>query len=226
MSSPVRWLSGSGRRWAADAWRRSAPPREPGTVFPTRIACRALGVSQSWFSTWRDRPPTPWQDRRTRLAEHVREISPRIGRHLRLAAHRCGAAGARVAGLGRHGRHAHGRAGPGRPARLSSTRQGKRSGIPDLVRREFTTTAPNVVRCGDLTEITTGEGQLCRPLRWTCSPGACSATPWASVTTPTWRWPRMAAATRGGDIRGVVLHSDRAVSTSRPRSMTRAPGRA
>ncbi len=37
---------------------------------PHTIDCRTLGVPQSWFSTWRDRPPTPRQDRRTRLAEH------------------------------------------------------------------------------------------------------------------------------------------------------------
>ncbi|SCF25027.1 Integrase core domain-containing protein [Micromonospora viridifaciens] len=56
---------------------------------PHALACRALGVSQSWFYKWRDRPPTPRQDRRVRLADAVRKVfddsggtygSPRIAR--------------------------------------------------------------------------------------------------------------------------------------------------
>src|SRR5690606_2075783 len=39
---------------------------------PHAVACRALGVSQSWFYTWRDRPPTPRQRRRAELAEAIR----------------------------------------------------------------------------------------------------------------------------------------------------------
>src|ERR1019366_6816376 len=34
---------------------------------PHAVACRALGVSESWFYKWRDRPPTPRQQRRARL---------------------------------------------------------------------------------------------------------------------------------------------------------------
>ena len=59
---------------------------------PHAVACRALGVSQSWFYKWRDRPPTPRQQRRSTLAAAVRQVfddsggtygSPRIGDELR-----------------------------------------------------------------------------------------------------------------------------------------------
>ncbi|MEV6927364.1 transposase [Dactylosporangium sp. NPDC051485] len=39
---------------------------------PHAVDCQALGVSESWFYRWRDRPRTPRQDRRTRLTDAVR----------------------------------------------------------------------------------------------------------------------------------------------------------
>jgi hypothetical protein len=39
---------------------------------PHVIACRALGVSQSWFYKWHDRAPTPRQVRRRALDEAVK----------------------------------------------------------------------------------------------------------------------------------------------------------
>lgn len=41
---------------------------------PHRVACRALGVSESWSYKWRDRPPTEREMRRQHLAEEIEEI--------------------------------------------------------------------------------------------------------------------------------------------------------
>ncbi|MEU3498427.1 helix-turn-helix domain-containing protein [Kitasatospora cineracea] len=45
---------------------------------PHTIACRALGVSESWFYKWRRRPtePTARGVRRVELAERIRCFSP------------------------------------------------------------------------------------------------------------------------------------------------------
>ncbi len=50
----------------------------------------------------------------------------------------------------------------GRPPRRrrSLTRQGRRPAAPDLVRRNFTAVAPDVLWCGDVTQIDTDEGPL------------------------------------------------------------------
>ena len=39
---------------------------------PVTVACRALGLSASWYYKWRDRPPTGRQVRQAELAEQVR----------------------------------------------------------------------------------------------------------------------------------------------------------
>ncbi|WP_373464495.1 DDE-type integrase/transposase/recombinase [Streptomyces sp. V4I2] len=44
--------------------------------------------------------------------------------------------------------------------RRGLTRLGKRQAAPDFVRRDFTAEAPDLVWCGDMTEIDTGEGKL------------------------------------------------------------------
>jgi hypothetical protein len=41
---------------------------------PHAVACRALDVSQSWFYKWRDRPPTPRQQRQAELDAKVKEV--------------------------------------------------------------------------------------------------------------------------------------------------------
>lgn len=130
---------------------------------PHAVCCRALGVSQSWFYKWRDRPATPRQVRRAELAGKIREFfdasggtygSPRITLDLWAAGYQVSenTAAKLMAQLGLAGRK------PRR--RRSLTRAGKRPVAPDLVRRKFTAPTPNVLWCGDLTEIETGEGKL------------------------------------------------------------------
>jgi putative transposase len=94
--------------------------------------------------------------------------------------------------------------------RRSLTKPGKRPVATDLVRRKFTAPAANVLWCGDLAEIETGEGKLYlatvldlysrRLLGNAMSEYHDAALARASLT--------MAAATRG-DVRRVIFHSDR-----------------
>lgn len=182
---------------------------------PHAVACRALEVSQSWFYKWRDRPPTPRQQRRAELAEAIRVAfdasggtygSPRVTLDLWAAGWQVSenTVAKLMAELGLAGR-----APKRRPKHL--TKQGKRPAAPDLVNRNFSAVAPNLLWCGDLTQIDTDEGKLYlasvldlfsrRLLGYAMSehhdaPLACAAL-------------AMAAATRGGNIEGVIFHSDR-----------------
>src|SRR5205823_7602357 len=91
------------------------------------------------------------------------------------------------------------------------TKAGKRPAAPDRVARKFTAVAPNVLWCGDLTEVDTDEGKLYlatvldlfsrRMLGYAMSEHHDAALAKASLS--------MAAASRGGTIGGVIFHSDR-----------------
>jgi transposase InsO family protein len=95
--------------------------------------------------------------------------------------------------------------------RRTLTRQGKRPAAPDRVGRKFTASAPNVLWCGDLTAADTDEGRLYlatvldlfsrRMLGYAMSEHHDADLAVASL--------RMAAANRGGDVYGVIFHSDR-----------------
>ncbi|WP_141713881.1 DDE-type integrase/transposase/recombinase, partial [Streptomyces sp. AVP053U2] len=95
--------------------------------------------------------------------------------------------------------------------RRSLTRQGKRKAAPDLVHRHFDAVSPNVLRVGGMTEIETGEGKLYlatviglfsrRLLGYAMGAHHDAALVAASLKT--------AATTRGGDVDGVIFHSDR-----------------
>ena len=82
---------------------------------------------------------------------------------------------------------------------------------PDLVQRDFTAPAINVKWCGDLTEVPTDEGKLylahVEDLASRRIPGfALSEHHDAEVAVAALQ---MAAAVRGGDVRGVIFHADR-----------------
>jgi transposase InsO family protein len=181
---------------------------------PHAVACRALNVSESWFYKWRDRPPTPRQDRRARLAAAVRTVfddsggtygSPRVGVELRNQGWRVSdnTIAKLMAELGLVARP--------RRRRRSLTRQGKRPAAADLVKRAFTAPAPDVAWCGDMTEIATGEGKLYlatvidlysrRILGYAMGAHHDADLVVAALD--------MAAVTRGGAVHGVIFHSDR-----------------
>jgi transposase InsO family protein len=185
-----------------------------GFGVPHAIACRALGVSQSWLYKWLHHQPTARQRRRQELDEQIHRLftasggtygSPRITDDLRETGWRVSVntVAARMAELGLAGRPA--------TRRRSLTRPGKRPVARDLVRRGFTAVAPNVVWCGDVTQIDTDEGPFYlattedlfsrRMLGYAMSAHHDSAVVVASL--------RMAATTRGGRVDGVIFHSDR-----------------
>lgn len=186
---------------------------------PHTVACRALGVSQSWFYKWQHRPrcPTATEWRRAELDVAVAVAflaadglhgSPRVLEDLR-------AAGWVVSektvakSMARQGLVAR-----PKKRRKNLTRPDKRAvPFPDLVQRDFTAPAPNVRWVGDMTEIPTDEGKLYlstaidlfsrRLLGY-----ATSTHPDAELAGQT---ITMAVAARGGKDRvaGVIFHSDR-----------------
>jgi transposase InsO family protein len=181
---------------------------------PHAVTCRALGLSESWFYKWRDRKATARRQRRAELAVKIREIfdasggtygSPRVTLELWAAGWQVGenTVAALMAQLGLAGRK------PKR--RRSLTKQGKRPVAPDRVDRKFSAPAPDVLWCGDMTEIVTDQGKLYlatvidlfsrRLLGYAMSEQHDADLVIASL--------RMAAATRGGTVDGVIFHSDR-----------------
>lgn len=182
---------------------------------PHAITCQALGVSESWFYKWHERPPTPRQARRGALDKAVREAfeasggtygSPRVHDDLVDAgwavSEKTVAASMRSQRLvGRTKRRYHCLTRPDKAA----------TPFPDLVKRDFTAPAINEKWCGDLTEIPTQEGKLylasvidlaSRRLAGFAIGEHHDAELAAGAL-------KMAAAIRGGDVKGVVFHSDR-----------------
>jgi putative transposase len=185
---------------------------------PHVISCRALAVSQSWFYKWKDRPPTPRQQRRVRLDAAVRASfeasggnprtygSPRV--HADLLDDGWKVSEKTVAdSMTRQGLVAR-----AKKRRRSLTRPDKAAApVPDLVRRDFNAEAINEKWSGDLTEIPTDEGKLY----------LASVEDLASRRVPGFAIGehhdarlaagalKMAVAVRGGDVRGVVFHSDK-----------------
>ena len=182
---------------------------------PHAVACRALQVSESWFYKWVTRKPTSAEQRRAGLDAAVDTAftesrglhgSPRIHADLRALGWRVSGKSV-AASMARQGLVAR-----PRKRRKNLTRPGKRAvPFPGLVQREFTASAPNVKWVGDMTEIPTDEGKLYlstaldlfsrRLLGY-----ATSTSPDAELAGQT---IKMALATRGGQVAGVIFHTDR-----------------
>jgi transposase InsO family protein len=182
---------------------------------PHVLSCRALSVSTSWFYKWKDRAPTERQKRRRRLDDAVKASfeasertygSPRVLEDLidegwvvskKTVEHSMAAQGL----CGRPKRRSHNLTRPDRAAQP----------VPDLVKRDFTAPTINAKWCGDLTEIPTDEGKLylaaVLDLGSRRVPGfSLSEHHDAEVATAA---IQMATATRGGNVAGVVFHSDK-----------------
>jgi len=178
-------------------------------------ACRALGFSESWFYKWRDRPPTPRQERRAQLDGAVRRSfeesggdygSPRVLEDLWEWGWRVSKKTVEDS-MARQGLVAR----PKRRFRCLTRPDKAAAPIPDLVKRDFTAPAVNQKWSGDLTEIPTDEGKLylaaVEDLASRRVPGfAMGEHHDAELAAGALK---MAAAVRGGDVAGVIFHSDR-----------------
>ncbi len=198
---------------------------------PYATSCRALGVSQSWFCKWlqhsRSGTLPARADRRQRLAAEVKRLfglhegkrgSPMITAGLRDAGWRVSEN--TVARLMRE-QHLAAR----RRRRKGLTRPGKgRWRAPDLVKRDFRASGINRKWFGDGTEIDTGEGKLQlasildaasrRIVGFSMSEHHDADNAYGALA--------MAVAVRGGQVPGVILHTDYAEVDVKPENLRAA----
>ena len=184
---------------------------------PYAVSCRALEVSQSWFFKHKDRPPTAMVLRRGALDNVIEEVfreqdggygSPRV--HAELV-ERPEFSELSVNTVAKRMRHKGLRAKT-KPVRRSLTRPDPAAPkFANLLQRRFNPPAANLSWCGDITEIVTWEGKLylatvidlwSRRLIGFAIAEHCKASLVADAL-------RMAIATRGGYVAGVVMHTDR-----------------
>ncbi len=183
---------------------------------PHTVACRALGVAPSTFYAARGRPPSPQRMRRGRLDAAVREAfdasggtygSPRVLAQLRRGGHEVSkkTVEASMARQGLQGRPRKRRRGLTRPDAAAAP-------APDLLGRDFTAEAPDQKWVGDFKQVHTGEGPVIpasvedlysrRMLGFATSDRHPTADLAAAALN-------MAAAARGGEVAGVIFHTDR-----------------
>ncbi len=181
---------------------------------PHAVACRALGVSRSWFYKWRGGVLPPQAQRRERLKAEVKRLfeihggkygSPRITADLRDTGWRVSEN--TVAGLMREQHLAARRTKKPK----STTRPGKgRWRAPDLVKRDFPAAQVNRKWYGDGTEIPTDEGKL--HLASVLDMGSRRVLGFALREHHDAQLAHgalaMAVAVRGGQVPGVILHTD------------------
>ena len=181
---------------------------------PAALACRALGVSRSWFYKHEDGVLTVRVARRAALAAEIGRLfaahrgtygSPRITADLQEAGWRVSEN--TVAALMRE----QGLAARRKKKRKATTRPGKgRWRAPDLVRRDFPAQKINQKWYGDHTEISTDEGKLHlasvldvgsrRVLGFALSEHHDARNAYGALA--------MAVAVRGGAVPGVIMHTD------------------
>jgi putative transposase len=186
---------------------------------PHAKCCRWLGVSESWFYKWHDREPTARQQRRAELDAAVKASfddsggtpgtygSPRVWEDLIEAGWQLSinTVAASMARQGLQGRS------PKRKRRCLTRPDKAAAPIPDLVKRHFSAERIDQRWCGDLTEIPTDEGRLylatVLDLASRRLPGFAMSEHHDSAVAKAALC--MAAAVRGGDVDGVVFHTDK-----------------
>jgi transposase InsO family protein len=181
---------------------------------PAAVACRALRVSRSWYYKWRGGALPPRAQRRERLAAEVKRLfelhggkygSPRITADLREEGWRVSENTVAKLMADQH------LAARRKKRRRSTTRAGKgRWRAPDLVKRDFPAERINQKWYGDGTEIPADEGKLYlasvldmgsrRVLGFALSEHHNAELAYGALA--------MAVAVRGGQVPGVILHTD------------------
>ena len=182
---------------------------------PVSVSCRILNVARQPYYRWLRQPVGPTEARRQQLTAAIGEAhadDPEFG--YRFLAHEVRASGHEVADrtvwriCSENGWWASfsRRRGRGRPAR---------PGMPahdDLIRRDFTAAAPNLVWLTDITEHRTGEGKL-----YVCAVKDLWSNRIIGDAVDERMKARLAVAAvetavarRGGaDVAGCIVHSDR-----------------
>ena len=197
--------------------------------YPVAQVCRIAQVSRAAYYAWKGTPASARAAEDAALTAKIRAIHaasggqygvPRVLAELRAQGVDVGKK--RVARLmtaaGLRGR---------RPPRWvrTTTPEPTPPAIPDRVHGEFTAAAPDVLWVGDITYVRTWEGWLYlatvldvfsrRVIGWAVADHMRAALVCDAL--------RMAVATRGGTVAGVVFHSDRGCNTRRPSSAASAP---
>ena len=182
---------------------------------PVAASCRAAGVSRSWYYKWSGRGLPPRVVRREQLKAEIRRLfqahrgtygSPRITADLHDAGWRVSknTVAVLMAEMGLAARPKRRRKGTTRPGKGRWT-------APDLVKRDFPAAAINVKWYGDGTDIDTDEGKLYldsvldvgsrRVLGFALGEHHDAELAYGALV--------MAVAARGGQVPGVIMHTDR-----------------
>jgi putative transposase len=187
----------------------------PNSRWSVAEMCRTLGVSRSGFYDWQRRPPSDRELGDRQLTVEIEAIwecsdrtygAPRTHRWLRKQGFRVGRKRvARTMAI-------NGWEGESGRRRVRTTVVDRSATVAgDLVARDFNPPAPDILWCGDITYLRTGEGWLFlatvidlfsrRVIGWSAAAHMRTDLVADALT--------MAVATRGGAVDGVVFHSDR-----------------
>ena len=181
---------------------------------PHAVSCRALGVPPSTFYKWRNRPLTPAEQRRAELDVQVKAAfdtsegtygSPRV--HAQLRSQGCKVSRKTVeASMARQGLQARlkrRRRGLTRPDKTARP-------APDLLRRDFSAEAINQKWVGDFKQVNTAVG----PVFIATVEDLFSRRMLGFAQSDSHPTAELAAAVRGGDVQGVIFHTDKGTQYS------------